>query len=55
MAEARVAAQLKAESVQYEKPAPKPVKESKSKFGKFGAKFTETVLFPSSGSSSSMF
>lgn len=54
MAMAKAETQRKAE-IEAAKPAPVKQAPPKGKFGKFGAKFTENVLFPSSGGSNSMF
>lgn len=57
MAMAKAETQRKAE-MEAAKAAIKQVQappQPKSKFGKFGAKFTENVLFPSGGGSNSMF
>jgi hypothetical protein len=53
MAIAKAELQLRAEAAKHEEPAPKP--QLKSKFGRFGAKFTENALFPAGGDQSSMF
>jgi hypothetical protein len=48
-AEAQRKAEIEAAQPPKEKPAPK------GRFGKFGSKFSESVLFPSGGGSNSMF
>jgi hypothetical protein len=53
MALAQAESQRKAE-IEAAQP-PKEKTAPKSRFGKLGAKFTENVLFPSSGGSNSMF
>lgn len=53
MAMSRAEAQRKAEVVAAQPKAPK--KEPKGKFGKLGAKFTDAVLFPEGGKSSTFF
>lgn len=53
MALAKAEVQRKAEIEAAQPPPPKPA--PKGRFGKFGSKLADNVLFPSSGNSNSMF
>jgi hypothetical protein len=53
MAISKAEQQKRAEVAAKAAPAPKP--QPKSKFGKLGVKFTESVLFPAGGQNSTMF
>jgi hypothetical protein len=50
---ARAEVQRKLESAKFEEVKEKP--KAKTKFGKFGQKFSEAVLFPQGGGNSTMF
>jgi hypothetical protein len=51
---AKAEAQKKADAARYEV-VEKPKTKPKSKFGMFGQKFTDAVLFPQGGEKSTMF
>jgi hypothetical protein len=53
MAIAQVQVQRRAEAAKFEPPAPK--EQPKSKFGKFGAKISDAILFPAGSNNSTMF